>query len=81
MDGPDYGALAEAGVELVKLILDQALSAKLASAEQHQAVLDRYAAARAALAGEKSAAHQAIEADLAATLSQLEALQMQRRGG
>lgn len=60
--------------ELAKEAIELASSAAAAKREAHQAILDRALAARAALRGERSAAHVEVEQKLAEAHAEIDRL-------
>lgn len=63
----DWSALADAGLGLIGTITKMIADAKAASAEQHQAILDRLNAAEDALSKVQVDAHAAVDEETAKT--------------
>jgi hypothetical protein len=67
-------AIIAAALELAKAAIDAANAAQDAKDEEHAAILARVQASRAALAGDKSDAHLAVEAALAEAQAAIDAV-------
>lgn len=66
-------AVIAAGLELLAEVIKQIEAAQGAKDEEHAAILARVQASRAALAGDKSDAHKAVEDSLAEAQSAIDA--------